>query len=243
MKKFFKYDWDAIAGIIAAVAAIMMHFLHIIDADVLLTIAVVLIALLFLRDLRRENQSEHLNACLQRTEASLKEIAAQMQPQDTVLVGPQNINKVMENFSRQAHGEMLWFHVCPLMFRRQSVFDALLKTAVENPQVKSIQFILDVKDQELWKSEVIPKLSQCSSAEKVQETVWTSISGGVSAIIADQQAPGRTECLLSFWGEPFMARSPGANVPRYIFCVQSHSELIVRMLEVVRGHRMNQVMS
>lgn len=82
MKKIFKYDWDAIAGIVAAVAAIMMHFLHIIEADILLMIAVVLIALLFLRDLRRESQSEHLDACLHRTELSLKEIASQMRPQD-----------------------------------------------------------------------------------------------------------------------------------------------------------------
>ena len=67
MKKILKYDWDAIAGIIAAVAAILMHFLHLVDADILLMIAVVLIALLFLRDLRRERHGEHLDACLQRT--------------------------------------------------------------------------------------------------------------------------------------------------------------------------------
>lgn len=219
----------------------MMHFLHIIEADILLTIAVVLIALLFLRDLRRENKSEELDACLHRTELSLKDIAAQMQPQDTFLVGPQNINKVMGDFSRHAHGDMLWFHVCPLMFRRQSVFDALLKTSVENPQVKSIQFILDVKDKARWESEVVPKISQCPSSSKVQETVWTSISDGVSAILADQDTPGRTECLLSFWGEPFMAQTPGTGVPRYIFHVQSHSELIIRIIEVVRGHRMDEV--
>lgn len=239
MKKIFKYDWDAIAGIVAAVAAIMMHFLHIIEADILLMIAVVLIALLFLRDLRRESQSEHLDACLHRTELSLKEIASQMRPQDAILIGPQSIHKVMEDFSRQAHGEMMWFHVCPLMFRRQSVFDALLKTAIENPHVKSIQFILDSGDKERWENEVVPKISQCSLAGKVQQTVWTSISGGVSAIISDQQTPGHTECLLSFWGEPFMARTPSHNVPRYIFHVQSHSELVGRMIEVVRGHRMN----
>ncbi|WP_432822683.1 hypothetical protein [Trichloromonas sp.] len=60
MKRILKYDWDAIAGIVAAFAAILMHFLHIVEEDVLLMIAVVLIALLFIRDLRRERQSEHL---------------------------------------------------------------------------------------------------------------------------------------------------------------------------------------
>lgn len=37
MKRIFKYDGDAIAGIIAAVSAIIMHFLHIIEADIEMT--------------------------------------------------------------------------------------------------------------------------------------------------------------------------------------------------------------
>ncbi len=237
MKRIFKYDWDAIAGIIAAVSAIIMHFLHIIEADILLMIAVVLIALLFLRDLRRERQGEHVDECLRRTELSINEIASQMRPQDAILIGPQRIHRTMEDFARQAHGEMLWFHVCPVMFRRQAVFDALLKPAIENPQVRSIQFILDESDQEKWERDVAPKISQCPSSHKVKGTIWSSISGGVSAIISEVGSTGRTECLLSFWGEPFMDRKPTHNVPRYIFHVQSHSELVGRMIEVVRAHR------
>ena len=48
------YDWDAIAGIFAACAALVLHLLHVIETDVLLTIALVAIALLLFRDLRRE---------------------------------------------------------------------------------------------------------------------------------------------------------------------------------------------
>ena len=132
---------------------------------------------------------------------------------------------------------MLWFHVCPLMFRQQAVFDAMLKPVVENPRVSSIQFVLDHTDREVWDSEVMPKIRQCPACGKVKETHWTSISGGVSAIIADIDKDGSKECLLSFWGEPFMARTPSHNVPRYIFHVKSHSELIGRMVEVVRQHR------
>lgn len=120
------------------------------------------------------------------------------------------------------------------MFRRQELFDELLKSAIENPSVKSIQFILDNSDREMWESEVAPKIKQCQGRNKVRETIWTSISGGVSAIISDLDKDGKTECLLSFWGEPFMARTPSHNVPRYVFHVQSHSELIGRMVEVVR---------
>ena len=48
MKRVLTFDWDAIAGIIAAVAAIVLHLLHVVEEDVLLVIAVVLIAVLFL---------------------------------------------------------------------------------------------------------------------------------------------------------------------------------------------------
>jgi len=106
MKRILKYDWDAIAGTAAAFAAILMHFLHIVDADVLLMIAVVLIALLFIRDLRRESHAEHLDGCLQQTESAVKEILAQMNPPDANLVGPQRIRQVMGDFSRRARNEM-----------------------------------------------------------------------------------------------------------------------------------------
>lgn len=237
MKNYLKYDWDAIAGIIAAVAAILMHFLHLVDSDVLLMIAVVLIALLFLRDLRRERDTEHVESCLQRTEMSLHEIMSQLRPNEVELIGPQNIHQAMMDFSRKACKEMIWFHICPLMFKRQSLFDDLLKTAIENPNVQSIQFIIDRNAHDVWDQEMAPKIMQCPSQTKVQEVVWTTISGGVSAIVADIDKPGKTELLLSFWGEPFMARMPGLNVPRYIFHVHSNSELISRMVEVVRAHR------
>ena len=54
IRRLLSLDWDAIAGVVAAVVAIVMHFLHLIDQGVLLMITVVLLALLFLRGLRRE---------------------------------------------------------------------------------------------------------------------------------------------------------------------------------------------
>ncbi len=107
MKRILKYDWDAIAGIIAALAAIVMHFLHIVDTDVLLMIAVVLIALLFIRDLRRESHNERFDECLLQTESTVKEILAQISPPDAHLVGPQNIRQIMEDFNRRARNDMV----------------------------------------------------------------------------------------------------------------------------------------
>jgi hypothetical protein len=194
MKRIFKYDWDAVAGVAAAFLAILLHFLHIVEAEVLLTIAVVLIALLFLRDLRREGQNERHDHAVKQMTADVRDILARLPLPDAQLVGPQHIRQAMEDFCRRAKNEMLWFHVCPLMFRQQAVFDAMLKPVVENPLVTSIQFVLDHKDRELWDSEVLPKIRQCPGCGNVRETHWTSISGGVSAIIADINKDGSKEC-------------------------------------------------
>ncbi|NJC88355.1 MAG: hypothetical protein FIB02_07465 [Desulfuromonas sp.] len=239
MKRIMKYDWDAVVGVTAAFVAILMHFLHIVEAEVLLTIAVVLIAMLFLRDLRRENVNERHNLEVQQIRSDVKDILARISLSDTHLIGPQHIHQAMEDFCRRARNEMLWFHVCPLMFRQQAVFDAMFKPVIENPRVTSVQFVLDHKDRELWDSEVLPKIRQCTGCVKVRETHWTTISGGVSAIIADIDKDGSKECLLSFWGEPFMARTPSHDVPRYVFHVHSHSELVGRMVEVVRQHKLS----
>ena len=59
---------------------------------------------------------------------------------------------------------MVWFHVCPLMFKTQLLFDSLLKPAIDNPQVTAIRFTLDVGQKALWDSEVIPKIQKCAGA-------------------------------------------------------------------------------
>ena len=132
---------------------------------------------------------------------------------------------------------MIWFHVCLSMFRPQPLFDTLLRPAIENPQVTSIQFILDESQKALWESEVAPKVDACKGRDKVKPPRWTTIEESVSVIIADTGSTGGTESLLSFWGEPFMARTIERNVPRYIFHIQEHSELVTRLVELVRTYR------
>jgi choline-glycine betaine transporter len=55
---FRRYDWDAIAGIAAAVAALILHLFHVVQLDILITIPLVLVALLLLRQLRHEEREE-----------------------------------------------------------------------------------------------------------------------------------------------------------------------------------------
>jgi hypothetical protein len=237
LKRVLNFDWDAVAGLIAAVAAIVMHFLHLADEELLITIAVVLIALLFIRDLRRERATEDAYTAIAENRAALRSIQTGILPPDAVLVGPAQIRFTSERFSAHARGEMIWFHVCLSMFRPQSLFDTLLRPAIENPHVASIQFILDQNQKELWDADVVPKISACRGKDKVKPPYWTTIRESVSVIIADEGASGKAEVLLSFWGEPFMAYATDRKVPRYIFHVQGHSELVTRLIELVRLYR------
>mgnify|MGYP003519323404 FL=1 len=56
-------------------------------------------------------------------------------------------------------------------------------------------------------------------------------------MLADRESDGHAEAQVSFWGEPFMARTTGRDVPRYIFPVQAHSELVARLVELERRYR------
>lgn len=238
IRRLLSLDWDAIAGIVAAVAALVMHFLHVIEEGVLLMITLVLLALLFLRDLRRERMSERMKSSLERTETAVTHLESTLKPPDAILIGPRQLRVSSERFVRHAQGDMVWFHVCLLMFKTQSLFDTLLRPAIENPRGTSIQFVLDVSQKHLWNAAVAPKLEACHGHAKVHEPCWTKISENVSFILAETAASHTTEGLLSFWGEPFMSRSTGHDIPRYIFHVQGHSELIARLVEVERGYRL-----
>jgi len=54
MKRIRQIDVEAIAGLTAAVIALVLHLLHVADEGVLLAIVLVILALILVRDLRRE---------------------------------------------------------------------------------------------------------------------------------------------------------------------------------------------
>ena len=238
MKRLLRFDWDIIAGIAAAVIAIVLHLLHVVEIDVLLTIVLVLLALLLIRDLRRESHDEHLAESVQRMKVSVEEVQMALEPPEAILVGPRHLRAESRRFAETAHGEMVWFNVCFMMFRTQEVFELLLQPAIDNPLVTSIQFVSDESEKELWEQNMLPKIKECAGHDKVLEPRWSTLPETVSFILADIEPKGMTEALLSFWGEPFMSRATGKQVPRYIFRVQGHSDLISRLVEMERQHRL-----
>jgi len=236
---FHRYDWDAVAGIVGAAAALILHLFHIVQPDILLTITLVLVALLLLRQLRHEEREERVETTAVRTEEMIITLRDALKMPDVVLVGPRHLRSASEAFARHARGDMVWFNVCLTMFRPQELFDCLLKPAVENPLVTHITFVLDESEQANWRDHVTPKLAACRGRDKVLNPRWCNLKESVSFILADRESDGQVEAQLSFWGEPFMARATGRDVPRYIFHVQAHSELIPQLVELVRRYKMS----
>ena len=237
MRKLLRLDWDIIAGITAAVLAIVLHLLHFVEHDVLLTIVLVLLAILLFRDLRREGHDEQVAENVKHTRSSIQDIKLALDPPEAILIGPRRLRQESQRFCESAHGEMVWFNVCLLMFRPQALFDALLAPALVNPKVVAVQFVLDESEREAWETQVLPKAQATGFGAKLREPRWVPLKQeAVSFILADTDA-GLTEAHLSFWGEPFMSRQPGFDIPRYVFHVQAHSDLVPQLIEMERRYR------
>lgn len=233
-----RLEWDAVAGVVAAVAALVLDLLHIVDEGVLVAIILVILALMLLRNLRQEDRDEQSAAAVTRIEGELRALRAATTPPDALLIGPERLRAESVRFAQRAGGDMVWFNVCLLMFVPQALFDVLLRPSIENRRVTSIQFVLDERERERWERDVRPKVAVCRGSEKVREPRWCRLQESVSFILADLEPEGRREAHLSFWGEPFMAYTTGQNVPRYIFHVQAHSALIERLVDLERSYRL-----
>lgn len=236
MNNLFKQDWDGLAGIIAAVSAIILHLFHVVDTSVLLSVTVALVSLIFIRGLRRDHRMERIEETLMKTQSTLKNFHATLAPSEFKLVGPEELRDATHEFSSKAQGEMIWFNVSPLMFKQQKVFDAFLRPAIENSQVDSIQFILDESKRSLWESELVSKIAALPKSEKIKEPYWSTIDDNMSIIASNIGKEKLTECLVSICSEPFMLSIAGHQIPRYVFHVFPKSELLGRLTDLIRQH-------
>lgn len=237
MKKnhLLSYEWDAIAGILAAVVAIVLHFLHVIDEHIILPVVLTLMALLFINFMRHTRNNENTAEQVEHILKTVSKINSSLAAPDIVLIGPRQLRTSNEQFARNMRGEAILFNVCLSMYRTQPLFDALLRPVIENPHVTSVQFVLDTSQQETWQTVILPILANNTAAGKVKEPRWCSLQKNLSFILADTQSQGAAEALVSFWGEPFMSQSTDRNVPRYILHVQGHSELMTQLIELDRN--------
>lgn len=133
MTSLRKFEWEAIAGLIAAVTAIVLHFLHLTDVNVLRVITLVLVALLFLRDLRSEERWSSIEDASRLSVRLLEEIKETTHPAEIDLIGPALLRQATVQFAERAQGEVVWFNACPHMFESKEMCDVLLRPFLADP--------------------------------------------------------------------------------------------------------------
>lgn len=230
-------DWDAVGGLIAAVLAVVLHLLGVVEEQVLLVIMTSLLALLFFRDLREETATEELTRSVANTERRVAEIRAAMTPPELELVGPDSLRSVSQRFGHDARGELVWFNLCLLMLTRRETFDVLIQPAIDNPDVSSLQFVLDESQRRRWESDVRPVLAEATDGGTSVDVHWRQIAESIAFIHTGSES-GRPRALISFWGEPFMAETLEQDVTRYILHAKEQSELVPHLRDLARRYRL-----
>lgn len=238
MPSLRKFEWEAVAGLVAAVTALVLHFLHVTDASILRVITLVLVALLFLRDFRNEGRWDTLDETTRTSVRLLEQIRAATPEPEIDLIGPSRLRCATAQFAGRCQGTVVWFNACPEMLSTKELGEAILRPFLVNPRISSIRFMLDHRQRERWQTEVHAALVTLRESGKVEPPVWGDLDSGVSFLIGETDtAEGRAEALVSFWGEPFMAVHRDRRVPGYIIHVRQHSELVGRLREVERAWR------
>jgi len=236
-KRLLKQDWEVMAVLLAALIALILHFLHITEFDVLMTIAIVLLAMFLIRDIKRESQAKHFASVEDHIDNSLIKIQSSLTPPDVTLIGPSQLQAESIRFARRGKGQVTCFNICLRMYQSQHPFDIMLRPYIENSDITSIQFILNPKEKENWNTNILSKLSVYPDRKKVKEPIWCNLEENISFIMVETNTAGKAEALVSFWGEPFMARGTESNVPRYVLFVREESELITSLKEHERIYR------
>lgn len=238
LRRLRNIEWETLAGVLAATVAIVLHFLHLTDANVLRVMTLMLVALILLRELRHESQWESMAASSRRMTHLLEELVRSSAPSDLRLIGPTELASATGGFAGRGTGEVVWFNACSTMLETQEAFDAILRPFIDNPEIASIRFLLRNSEKALWDAHVVPKLLACDHDKKVQPPRWANLDVPVSFILeGTSSGQGRSEALLSFWGEPFMTLHRHRRVPGYLIHVNERSELIGRLKEMEWSER------
>lgn len=233
LRHLLRIDWDVIAGIIAAITAMLLSFMGVVSETVGRGIILLLCALLLIRDLRGEAREHRMFDKLDVIKRHVANLASVRQT-DVHLIGAKKMRMEVAEFATLIYGEVRWFNACCRMFRRQEVFDATLRPFLENPNITTIHLLCRPDERQSWLADLLPKLRKCDHGDKVQAPLWGPICTKVSFILGDVDGDGRDEALLSIAEEPFSTANQGPPVPRFLLRVFSHCDLMAPLEEMAR---------
>lgn len=233
LRYLLRIDWDVVAGIIAAVVAMLLSFMGLVSETVGRGIILLLCALLLVRDLRGEAREHRMFDKLDVIKRHAAALTAAKQT-DTQLIGPKRMRQEFADFATTVYGEVRWFNTCCRMFRRQEVFDATLRPFLENRNVTAVHLLCRPDERQFWVTDVLPKLKKCDCGDKVRPPLWGPISTNVSFVLGDVDGDGKDEAMLTIIEEPFASSNQGPAVPRFLFRVFSHCDLIASLEDMSR---------
>ena len=236
IKKLLKTDWEIIAGITTAVAVIVLKFLHLVHEETMLTLAVVLLAGLFLRELRKESVIDTLMKDIGELQAGMKLLTVHQAEQGSSLVTPAALYDAMCAFSRRAQGVCVFKHINPFMFKKDNHFDAFLKPMLESDAVSEVIFIIIENDKDNYDLYVREKVDACEGGTKVAEPIVSENPDGNGIISCNCGLSEEFEALITFFSEPFMVKYGENWVPKFALHVLPDSEVSKSVSDIVRRY-------
>ena len=235
-KRMPRIGWSAVAGVLAAVTAIVLHLLHVIETEVLSVITLVLLTAMFLQSLRSAPGRRRIAARV----GSRRTPAGPARPEREAAghrghrtAGPAAGECRLLAGRQGKHGVV---QPVPVDVRASTARRRAAAPGYQEPVVTAVIFVRTRDSVRSGNALSGPRCRPATRRARSPTPFGQDCQRTPGSFLADTLASGATECLLSFWGEPFMVRSMGHGVPRYVFLLTGHSELNQRLVALAGGH-------
>ena len=235
LRRLVAVEWDTLAGIVAAFLAMLLSFFGLVSEVTVQAILLLLAALILLRELRIDTRAathaEHLDCMRQ----DIRDIREKVGTTDLIVITPLALRPEFEDFATHLTGRVTWYNACCRMFHRQEIFEGTLGRLIANPDITAIEMLCDDCERHAWESDVAIQVQHHGGAEKVREPVWVHVPPTISFLVGEHREYRRPLALMAIMEEPFASHGNGLAVPRYLFRIQNHSDILTAMAELARS--------
>lgn len=235
LRRLLAVEWDTLAGIAAAFVALVLSLFGLVSDVTVRAILLLLAALILLRELRNDSRSaihaEHLDCMRQ----DIRDLREKIGTTDLVVITPLALRSAFQDFVTHLGGRVTWYNACCRMFHRHEVFESTLGQLLGNPDVVAVEMLCDASERHAWDTDLAIKVRKCAGATKLREPIWGALPTAVSFLIGEHRESKRPQALMAIMEEPFASHGNGRSVPRYLFRVQNHSDILTAMAAVAHS--------
>jgi hypothetical protein len=230
-------ELDIIAIVIASILGIILHALHLLPEEFIVSLILLLLALHALHSTNQAQKDSEVHK-------KLLEVADRMEAPDVAGIESKEIFSKGEELAVKNNGEMWWFNT-PLGFRNQNIFDKMLKPALESTRTNKIVFILDEKFKAVWERDVAPKIEKSKHKETLKAPHWRKIEERIAFRMIDvDPKKDAKEAHFTYLDRPFVMKVEGKEAgiyhPRYMFHVKPSSKLIQDLKDLFLEYKMRE---